>query len=111
MASADELGRALDDGLGTGNPATAEHAIAFVTDRGLAGSDGALRFIEDDAGRAIRARMNGRRGAGMPVANFDGGTKRLVGRAVPRGVVDLELLDDKILGIADNDAARGGIDV
>src|SRR5436309_435136 len=53
------------------DPAAAEDEVAVVEDRGLAGSDGALRRLELDLGRGAGERADARAGAGMTVADTD----------------------------------------
>ena len=53
--------------------AAAEDDIAVVKDGGLAGGDGALRFVESNARRGFTQRLNRGRGRIVPVANLDAG--------------------------------------
>ena len=93
-------------------PAAAEEEIVVVGDAGLAGSDGALGAVELECRGAVGTRENCCRGAGMVVADFDGGGE-VVGRGVegdPVAAFDGEGVAFELGVVADDDAVVGGIE-
>ena len=95
-----------------GDPAAAENFVPVVEDGRLAGSDGSLRTVELDEGRAGSLCFDSGGRAGMIMADLDARLDRLAIRQGrdPIGVADRKPAVKKLLVRADDDAVRFGLD-
>ena len=106
-------------GCGPTDPTAAEYNIAIVNYRGLTRSDRALRVVQTNSGAIIFQRRHSRNRSGMTIANlhdgFEGAAVNARGYSAVAGVadpgsrmpvhtIDVELLANQVVGVANNDA-------
>ena len=109
------------------NPAAAENDVIVIDDRSLSGCYGTLRIMQSDMGTIIVEWRDRRTRPGMVISDLHGRFKSVVvaaggvrgcsidrqaaaggvrGYSVPVHTIDLKLLTDQIVGIANDHAIR-----
>ena len=106
------LGKSANCGVAA-NPASCDDDIALIADRCLTRRDRLLRLIQPDK-RAIAIERDERRGrSGVAVTDLHRHCQPFARclAATPVNPVDFKFLDQQILGLADKNSSRRGINI